>query len=449
LIDGVRQFPGPWALVPVGATVLVILAAANRNLDPESPDATPLPNRVLASAPFVALGAMAYSLYLWHWPLLIFWLSYSGHNHAGLVDGAVILIVSVVLAYLTTRFVENPLRYRASATRPRTVSLRRGLPRPTILLGSFVALLAVALTATSFTWREHVIVQRASAKGLVGLSTKDYPGALALTSGANPQKLPIRPTVLEAKTDLPETTRDGCTSDFGDQQIHTCVYGDKNATRTIAMAGGSHAEHWITALNVLGQTHHFKVVTYLKMGCPLSTEAVPTIVGDDIPYPQCHEWVSAVMDKLVAARPDYVFTNSTRPRFGDIGDEMPPSYVGIWEMLSQYGIGILGVRDTPWFVRNGISFEPADCLSDGGTATSCGMNRSDVLETRNPTLDAVDQFPLLRPIDLSDAVCRADICRAVEGNVLVYRDSHHLSATYVRTLTDELGRQVGAATRWW
>ncbi|HEX2213415.1 MAG TPA: acyltransferase, partial [Mycobacterium sp.] len=73
VLDGVREFPGPWALVPVGATVLFILSAANRTADPHTSGRMPLPNRVLATAPFVALGAMAYSLYLWHWPLLIFW----------------------------------------------------------------------------------------------------------------------------------------------------------------------------------------------------------------------------------------------------------------------------------------------------------------------------------------------------------------------------------------
>jgi hypothetical protein len=56
---------------------------------------------------------------------------------------------------------------------------------------------------------------------------------------------------------------------------------------------------------------------------------------------------------------------------------------------------------------------------------------------------------LLKVLDMSDAVCRADYCRAVEGNVLVYHDAHHLSATYMRTLTPELGRQIGAATGWW
>jgi hypothetical protein len=50
---------------------------------------------------------------------------------------------------------------------------------------------------------------------------------------------------------------------------------------------------------------------------------------------------------------------------------------------------------------------------------------------------------------MSDAVCRKDVCRAVEGNILLYHDSHHISKTYMRTMADELGRQIGAATHWW
>jgi peptidoglycan/LPS O-acetylase OafA/YrhL len=450
VIDGVKQFPGPWALVPVCATALMILAAANRQADPRTRDRMPLPNRVLAAPPFVALGVMAYSLYLWHWPLLIFWLSYRDRAHAGVIDGAVVLLVSGVLAYLTTRFVENPLRYRVPAVpRRKPMPLRARFSRPTIVLGSVVTLLGIALTATSFSWREHVTVQRADGRDLLLLSVRDYPGALALLSHSKVPALPVRPTVLEAKKDLPETTPDGCISDFGDMAIRTCAYGDKNATRIIALAGGSHAEHWITALDALGKLHHFKVVTYLKMGCPLTTEQLPLIVGDNIPYPQCRQWVQDVMNKLITDHPDFVFTNSTRPRFGLRGDEMPSSFLGIWDALSRHNIGILGIRDTPWMVHDGRPFEPADCLARGGSAMSCGMKRSDALLDTNPTLNFVAQFPMLKPIDMSDAVCRNDVCRAVEGNVLVYHDSHHLSATYVRTMISELGRQVGSATTWW
>lgn len=461
LIDGVREFPGPWALVPIGATVLFILTGANRQAHPSTRDTLPWPNRLLATAPLVRLGAMAYSLYLWHWPLLIFWLSHTGHRHASFAEGTAILLVSGVLAYLTNRFVEEPLRYHAPArnTRPAVAVptprrswsswYPRPLRRPTIALGSTVVLLGVALTATSFTWREHVTVQRADGKELAGLSSHDYPGARALTSNVRVPKLRMRPTILEAKKDLPASTKDGCISDFTNPAIINCSYGDTDAARTIALAGGSHAEHWLTALDLLGRMHHFKVVTYLKMGCALSTEKVPLIMGNNAPYPQCHTWVEKVMDQLVADKPDYVFTTSTRPWNIKPGDVMPATYLGIWQRLSDNNIPILAMRDTPWLVRDGNPFEPADCLASGGDAVSCGMKRADVLAEHNPTLDFVGRFPLLKPLDMSDSLCGPELCRAVEGNVLIYHDSHHLSATYVRTMTNELSRQLGAATGWW
>ncbi|MEZ0355687.1 acyltransferase family protein [Mycobacterium sp. SA01] len=453
LIDGVREFPGPWALVPVGATVLMILAAANRQSRPSTSARLPLPNRLLSAAPLMTLGAMAYSLYLWHWPLLIFWLAYTDGSRAGFVDGAIILAISGVLAYLTMRFVEEPLRFRrgdaAQVTPQPTIPWRTRLRRPTIALGTTVGLLGVALTATSFTWREHVIVQRSHGKELVTLSSTGYPGARALTENARVPKLPMRPTVLEAKNDLPESTNDGCISDFDNVGIINCTYGDLSATRTIALAGGSHAEHWITALDALAKMHHFKIVTYLKMGCPLTTEQEPLVMGDNRPYPKCHEWNERVMDKLISDRPSFVFTTSTRPWNIKPGDVMPATYIGIWKTLSDNNISILAMRDTPWLVRNGEPFFPTDCLAKGGDAESCGIKRSEVLSDRNQTLDFLAQFPQMRILDLSDAVCRPDVCRAVEGNVLIYHDSHHISATYMRTLIPELGRQLGAATRWW
>jgi peptidoglycan/LPS O-acetylase OafA/YrhL len=451
LIDGVKEFPGPLALVPVGATMLFILSAANRQADPSTADRLPAPNRLLATAPVVSLGAMAYSLYLWHWPLLIFWLSYTGRPRVNFGEGAIVLLTSGVLAWLTTRYVETPLRYKSSpsVTRSPAVPLRVRLRRPTIVLGSIVGLLGVALTATSFTWREHVTVQRANGKELANLSTHDYPGAMALINHAKVPKLPMRPTVLEAKDDLPETTTEGCISDFDNSDVINCTFGDKEATRTIALAGGSHAEHWITALDQLGQLHHFKVVTYMKMGCPLTTEDAPLVMGDNRPYPGCRVWNNRVLPKLISDHPDFVFTTSTRPWNIKPGDVMPSTYIGIWQTLSDNNIPILAMRDTPWMVRNGAPYFPADCLASGGNAISCGIKRSDVLSEHNQTLDFVVQFPLLKPLDMSDAVCRKDICRAVEGNVLLYRDAHHISTTYMRTMTAELGRQIGAATGWW
>jgi len=444
LIDGVREFPGPWALVPVGATVLMILAGANLR---SGNDEMPLPNRLLATGPLVALGAMAYSLYLWHWPLLIFWLSYTGHRHADFVEGAAVLLVSGVLAYLTTRLVEDPLRYQAAPV-PAIAWLPR-LRRPTMALGSAVVLLGVTLTATSFTWHQHITVLRAAGKELSVLNSQDYPGARALTEHVRVPTLPMRPTVLEVTEDLPSSTRDGCISDFVNPAVVNCTYGDPAATRTIALAGGSHAEHWLPALELLATLHHFKVVTYLKMGCPLSTEEVPLIMGNNAPYPQCREWVQRTTAKLVADRPDYVFTTTTRPWNIKSGDVMPATYIGVWQTLSDNNVPILGMRDTPWLVKDGKPFDPADCLAKGRSAQSCAIKRSDVLSDRNQTLDFVPQFPLLKVLDMSDAICRPDFCRPVEGNVLIYHGAHHLTPTYMRTMSNELGRQIAACTGWW
>jgi hypothetical protein len=77
------------------------------------------------------------------------------------------------------------------------------------------------------------------------------------------------------------------------------------------------------------------------------------------------------------------------------------------------------------------------------------VERAWALSDVNPTLDFAAHYPLLFPLDLSDAVCDATDCRATEGNIMVYHDSHHLSATYMRTLADELGRLIATATGWW
>ncbi|MBX7432880.1 acyltransferase [Mycobacterium sp. Y57] len=453
LIDGVKEFPGPWALVPVGAALLFILSAANRYADPHTQGRIPAPNRLLGTKAFMSLGAMAYSLYLWHWPLLIFYLVYTGNTRVDFLEGSAILLVSGALAWLTTRYVEDPLRTRSAATATAPVTsapLRARLRRPTIVLGSTVALLGVALTATSFTWREHVTVLRANGKELAGLSYSDYPGARALLDHARVPKLPMRPTVLEAEDDLPISTTEGCISDFDNVSVINCTYGDKDADRTIALAGGSHAEHWITALDLLGRMHHFKVVTYLKMGCPLTTEKAPLIMGSTRRDPDCHVWNLKVMSKLIAERPDYVFTTSTRPWNIKDGDVMPATYIGIWQQFYDNDIQVLAMRDTPWILdEDRDPFRPRDCLADGGDAVSCGMHRSEALSDRNPTLAFVSRFPNLKPLDMTDAICRADECRAVEGNVLIYHDSHHISATYMRTMANELGRQIAAITGWW
>ena len=106
--DKEMAFPGYWAFIPVTGTALVLLAGMNSSLN----------SSWLASRPLVAIGLISYPLYLWHWPLLSFARILASQTPSmevrlGLVG------LSFVLAYLTYRWVEQPIRF--SQRYPRAV----------------------------------------------------------------------------------------------------------------------------------------------------------------------------------------------------------------------------------------------------------------------------------------------------------------------------------------
>ncbi|QCB51440.1 acyltransferase [Rhodococcus sp. PAMC28707] len=423
VLDGVREFPGPWALLPVSATVALILAGP----------ATPVA-RLMSTRFGVWLGSIAFPLYLWHWPILIFALFWTGEPSAGPTLGFFVVGLSVLLATATVRLVEKPLQ-------------APNMSIPKVLITVVATATAAVVVCGSVGWNYYIdrSVTDLQAGSIVDAST--HPGALVLTDGALAEDAEVIPALFSAPADLPITTIEGCIADFDTRDVISCEYGNKDSERTIALAGGSHAEHWITALDQLGREKGFRVVTYLKMGCPLTVGSMP-MLGDS-EYPGCLDWSDSVLGEIERSKPDYVFTNSTRPRPDGPGDVTPDSYVQVWAQLADHGVPVLGVRDNPWLARDGVAYRAADCLAEGGTATSCGVPRQNALSPLDPALAASFQYPSVHLLDLSNALCDGPVCRVIQGNVLVYRDEHHLTATYVRTLTTELSRQIAAATGWW
>lgn len=514
-IDGVNAYPGPWALVPVGATLAIIWAGATdvQRVDPATGQSTPMPvvNQWLASRWPVWLGTVAYSLYLWHWPLLIFYLAWRDQNEANLVEGTGILAVSLLLAWLTKRYVEDPLRGgvpkrtktktaaggataalgaapgeagtnapaagpmsgsdtdaapdtgsapattasgratpttipAAAGSAPTSHAKRRSPARasaPYVAIVTTVLVIATAAAGTAIQlWDRHVDGLEVDT---TQLDPKEYPGGRALLHDLPVPAMPPQPSPLEVEYDYPETSTDGFMSSFEDNEIRVGQYGDLDADRTIALIGGSHSEMWITALNILGQRNGFKVTTYLKMGCPISTDQNPTIPPEGIPYPACYDWGQRALAQVIEDAPDAVFTTSTRPARDEPGDRLPEDYIPIFEELMANGIDIIGMRDTPWPPIEGGT--PA-CLADGGDAQSCGFPREIALKPQDPAIPFADANPQFHRIDLTGAVCTADFCPAIVGNILVYKDFHHLSATFVRSLTDDLEAQMAAELPW-
>ncbi len=460
-IVGVEQYPGPWALVPVLSTLAIIWAGATGLQHGPTTD-QPKVNQGLSTPQMVWLGSISYALYLWHWPLLIFYLTWRDKDHASIVEGTVLIAVSIAMAWLTKRYIEEPLRA------PRSVSIHKESPphkgsptrhhhaahaapvnpwrarmlNYTTVVTTMLAVGAILMTVGFKAWDYHVAHMTVDT---TDLDPRVYPGARALLENAPVPHVDPQPSPLQVVKDLPATSFNGHISDFKDDGVHVGVYGDPLATKTIALAGGSHAEMWITALDILGKQNHFKVKTYLKMGCPLSTELIPKQAG--VPYPQCHDWVEKVVPQIIADRPDAVFTNSTRPRDYEPGDWVPDDYLPIFDQFGEAGIPVLGIRDTSWPHNGEGSINTPDCLSNNNV-DECSTSRASSFAPTNPTLDIVRDHPNVLPLDLTDGMCTETQCPAVVGNIIVYHDLHHLSATFVRSLVPELQRQMQAALPW-
>lgn len=93
-------FPGKWAIVPVLGTALIIAAGPRAWI-----------NRSVLSHPLLVwFGLISYPLYLWHWPLLSFARIVNDEAHGRSDINLILMLVSIVLAWLTYTLVEKPLR---------------------------------------------------------------------------------------------------------------------------------------------------------------------------------------------------------------------------------------------------------------------------------------------------------------------------------------------------
>jgi peptidoglycan/LPS O-acetylase OafA/YrhL len=112
LLHPQRAFPGAWALLPTLGTVLLIAAGPHSLIN----------RRILSSKPMVWIGLISYPLYLWHWPLLTFAYLREGEAPTWTTQLAWVA-VSVLLAWLTYRLVEKPLRFGRLNRRAVTAAL--------------------------------------------------------------------------------------------------------------------------------------------------------------------------------------------------------------------------------------------------------------------------------------------------------------------------------------
>jgi peptidoglycan/LPS O-acetylase OafA/YrhL len=426
IIDGATAFPGVLALWPVLGAVLVLIGAGGKSKFS--------PVHLLETRPLRFLARISYPLYLWHWPLLIFYIEYRNYQSIEWEGAAAIFGLSLGLAWLTQRLIAEPMLIR----RPR-ISAARPILMPAAFVSTIALVLAMGVGA----------LEASSDRQLAEASTAsaNHPGALALTDGvlAEDATVAFVPAAEVAERDIPDIYERGCVQSYlnepGMEKVLVCVDEDAiNPVKRIVMSGGSHVLHWYPALKAIALQENWQIDVVDKDGCRLG-------VGQDDEFPSsptCEAWNVDALATIIKMKPDAVFTIGTRTPSNSGSETFYSTQVDVWKVLDEADIPVIAMRDTPRF-----SFRVPQCVeAHDGDPTLCSRNRSELFLDRAPVLDAVGLPETTALIDLSDSFCAESVCEAIVGNVLVYRDDDHMTATYSRTLAPSLRAQLKEQARW-
>lgn len=445
VVTETTAFPGPLTLLPLGGAALVIIGGASGNVL----------SRLMSRGVVRWLGTIAYSLYLWHWPLLIVATVYFDQPTPSVALGVGIVVASLILAHITNLLIEKPLAQK----RARPVRGERALWvgtkdtfahfKPKVRGLAMVCLLVLCGTLLALGPRYEAQVAADIAAAESGQSDpaesnpEMYPGARALLGAEVPEDVsPIPDPNLVGKINA-ITSVDHCFIHNALPADHftelnkdgePCVYGDKDSDFLVLIAGGSHAEQWADVVDILGKKHGFRMELIGRMGCPL-------VIGDYSRVSEdCATWSQLAVQRIVEMDPDLVITSSTRP--GDAQgfeqDVVPEGYVGFWNQMAAYNIPVMGLRDNPWGTYQDKPENKSKCLASTGDVQRCSMDREAVYAEVPPTDVYESLFPNMTFVDTSDWFCPNGECPPVIGNIVVYRDHHHISVAYSRTLEEIL-----------
>jgi peptidoglycan/LPS O-acetylase OafA/YrhL len=433
-------FPGLAALLPVLGTAAVIRAGL--------PQARWAPSAGFKLAPVQLVGDISYSIYLWHWPLLLLAPFILGAA-AGTSVRMVLVALTLGIAWLSKVCIEDPVREGP-------LLLNRP-PRWTFAsaVAGMVLLLVLAGAGTRHLTSEVRAAERNT--NTVLAEAPDCFGAAARDPRRpcrNPRlRLTVVPTPLEAKAHL----RDESCKQIG--QIagkQVCAFGAAadDASRTVALLGDSHAGHWRPALEVLARQQRWRGIAIGHQGCPFSaaTKALPEPARSE-----CLRWKRGVR-RWFAAHPEVttVFASQFAGGTGvetaggeDPFDAAVAGYAAAWTALPESVTDVVVIRDTPRARGNTDTCVEAAMARREPADRACAVPRARALD-RDPAVVAAQRLgsPRVRVADLTPFLCDARRCLPVVGGVLVHKDATHLTPAFAESLAPYLLRAIarGRAT---
>lgn len=416
---------------------------------------TPHPSRAMwlyTRPTLVHIGNISYVTFLIHWPLILAYMQFTGSFTIGLLEGvgltAAVLAVShgLHIGFAAIRTLGAPHEcaqaissqtaasgdnYGAVASSgplvpqsapdggARAAPSSSGLPKWTLFVPPLLLALHTAVTATSGTMR----TSEATAVSCSDVGSGRHPGAMILLgdlySTLNAARLaePFIPSLKDAVKDQ-AFLYTGCHAPPGTNSTTQCFYGVPGGHPRIAMMGSSHMAQWQPAFEVLAVQYGWELHLMTKSSCDFFPRTLS---------PDCVAWLAAATAQLVADPVDFIIVKSSVVSKGREWRMDAATSHAFYSRLRAVNTTIVALRDTP----TGGFDVPRCIMAHGVNSPKCKVSAGIYTAAMTQELAADPAFTF---VDTSPFFCSRSSCDPIVGNVLVYRDSNHVSATYMRTL---------------
>lgn len=395
--DANSAYPGWRALLPTAGAAMVIVACVGTVQSGVS--------RLLSWQPLQAIGRISYSWYLWHWPVLLLGIAAFGNDA---LHRAALVAVSLLLAMVSYRWVESPIRHQA-----------RLISRPGVAIIAAVMLMFAA-NVLCIRWSN------------------------AATAWANS---PTQLRYVQAHNDAPAIYMMGCDDWFRSAEVRPCVFGTAHAKHTVVLIGDSIGVQWFPAVATIFNKPDWQLVVLTKSSCPMVDEPLyDARIGRE--YVECSSWRKAALKWIASLQPDIVFLGSTPTRSFDHKQWVEGS-TRVLNVINSSAKHIYILRGTPI-----LPFDGPNCLSTHHWLPWSDLNKDtcsvSAASAQNDNVNswlmqAAKGFRNVSVLDMNGDVCPANECDAERDGQIVFRDSQHLTATFVESLSGKLASRIDLA----
>jgi peptidoglycan/LPS O-acetylase OafA/YrhL len=425
-------FPGYHAALPVLGSALVLGGGIGA---PAGGVAFLLDRR-----PMRFVGDISYSVYLWHWPLLILPAAYLGRPLAA-YESLLVLVCAIGLAWLSYRWVEGPLRQGGTVPHKNSRALAMW---PTATAAVMVAVVGLGAYAAPSTAAPAPPRDEAPAQLMASVKQ----AAASARAGAG---LPdaLTPTLTDLFGDITEPAP-GCSASTAAQ----CFLGDATSTHTIAAWGDSHVGMWMRPLAELAAVKHYRIILFGKASCiPVDQQ----LFYKGKAYPQCDQFRSWALGQIRALKPERIIISgyvaqdfmdtSTGKRIPSMtGDTVSSKGSTLFRQAAERTLKQLVAIAPDVSVISDVTVlkeSASTCLgSRTATRATCSVPLNIVVTDRNASWRAAAAAVGAHYVDVIPYLCDGQICPIVVGSTIVYRDQTHVTETYARALKPILARQL-------